>query len=176
MKLLILLFLILLVACSHEHDHTHDREHPLIGHTHAHDHPLMSHTHDDYHEHDVPHHDHLNPLGLPFTYITRVDPPIDVPGVPPFGFLKSRNHDYKGLVTINFSGPPWNLTLTNIDYPNEDATPVTGWGVKRGNYLNRATVYTDCGDPEHTGYIAFRLEWDPGFADFYYQCPEEEEE
>lgn len=165
MKPLILLFLIPLCACSREHDHAHEHEHPL-----------MSHTHDDYHEHDVPHHDHLNPLGLPFTYITRVDPPIEVPGFPPFGYLKSRNHDYKGLVTINFSDPPWDLTLTNIDYPNEDATPVTDWGVRREKYLNRATVYSDCSDPEHTGYIAFRLEWDPGFADFYYQCTEEEEE
>ena len=165
MERLILLLILSLYACSHEHDHAHEHENLL-----------MSRTHDDYHEHDVPHHDHLNPLGLPFTYITRVDPPIEVAGFPPFGYLKSRNHDYKGSVTINFSGPPWNLTLTNIDYPNEDATPVKGWGVRREKYLNRATVYTDCGDPEHTGYIAFRLEWDPGFADFYYQCPEEEEE
>ena len=160
MKRLILLLLLPLCACSHEH--------PLTDHTHE----LPDHTH----ELDVPHHDHLNSLGLPFTYITRVDPPIEVPGFPPFGYLKSRNHDYKGLVTINFSGPPWSLTLTNIDYPNEDATPVTDWGVRREKYLNRATVYMDCSDPEYTGYNAFRLEWDPGFADFYYQCPEEEEE
>ena len=112
MKRLILLLLLPLCACSYEH--------PLTDHTHE----LPDHTH----ELDVPHHDHLNPLGLPFIYITRVDPPIEVPGFPPFGYLKSRNHDYKGLVTINFSGPPWNLTLTNIDYPYQDATPVTDWG------------------------------------------------
>lgn len=161
-RLSLLLLLILPILACEDYatvDHTHDHAHPLID-----------------HEHDVPPHDHLNPLGLSSTYITRVDPPIEVPGFPPFGYLKSHNHDYKGLVTIKFSDPPWNLTLTNIDYPYEKSTPVTGWGVRRGNYLNVVTAYTDCSDPEHTGYIAFRLDWDDGSARFYYQCPEVEEE
>ena len=47
--------------------------------------------------------------------------------------------------------------------------------MRREKYLNRATVYTDCSDPAHTGYIAFRLDWDDGSARFYYQCSEAEE-
>ena len=159
MKPLILLLLIPLLACSREHDHTHDHEHPFMGHDHR-------------HEHDIPNHNHLFPLGLPFTYIVSVYPPPTVPGYPPFGFLKGPNYDHNGTVIIEFSGPPENLNLTNIDYPHYDSTPVTGWGVRRSTYFNQAKVYSDCSDPEHTGYIAFQLEWDDGLARFYYKCEE----
>lgn len=72
------------------------------------------------------------------------------------------------------AGSSWQ-SFENIEYPDLDATPVADWGVRRGNYLNVATVYTDCSDLEHTGYIAFRLDWDDGSARFYYECSGEEE-
>ena len=145
-----LILLLLLAACSHEHDH----EHPLISHAHQ-------------HEHDVPQHDHLSPLGLPFPYITRVYPPLEVPGFPPFGFLKSPY-----VVYIFFSASPETLSLTNIEFPFEDTTQVR-WGyVIGGEHFNRVRVRADCSDQEHTGAVAFRLDWNGGSANFYYKCPD----
>ena len=156
MKRLIPLFLIPLFACSHEH--------PLTDHTHE----QPDHTH----EHDVPHHDHLNPLGLPFPYITRVYPPLDVPGFPPFGTLKKSPYD---RVYIYFSEYPENLTLTKIDYGVYETSDV-GLGIDfAGKYTARVSVDAYCSDPEHTGYIGFQLDWDSGTARFFYKCPEEYE-
>ena len=170
MKRLILLLLIPLFACSHEHpltDHQHDHEHPLNDHDHQHEHGLSE------HEHHL-----LFPQGLPFTYILSVDPPLAGPGVHKFGVLTRTEHDMQP-VYIDFSTEPKNLTLTDIYYPGEHSTPVEHVGLSISHsswaYINRARVWTDCSDPEHEGYIAFRIDWDTGSARFYYRCPEEEE-
>ena len=72
-----------------------------------------------------------------------------------------------------------NLTLTDIYYPGKHTTPVDHWdwliSYSDGAYVNRASVYTYCGDVEHEGAIAFRLDWDTGSARLYYSCPEEDE-
>lgn len=156
-----LLVLLLLVACSHEH-------------------PLTDHQHDHNHEFELADHNHHYPFpdGLPFAYILNVDPPLAGPGVHKFGVLTRIEHDMH-LVYIDFSKPPENLTLTDIFYPGKHSTPVKHVGLSISHsslaYVNRARVWTDCSDPEHEGYIAFRLDWDTGSARFYYRCPDEEE-
>lgn len=165
-----LLILLVLVACGHEH--------PLTEHQHDH-----THDHDHQHEHGLPDHDHhyLFPQGLPFAYILSVDPPLYGPGAWKSGVLRKSRYEIEGapeVVYIEFSKEPKNLTLTDIFYPGEESTPVDSWGLlirySDWEYTNRARVYTNCSDPEHEGFIAFRLDWDTGSAHLYYQCPEEE--
>ena len=162
MKRLILLLLLPLLACSHEH-------------------PLTDHQHDHNHEYELADHDHHYPFpdGLPFAYILSVDPPLTGPGYAKFGVLRKRwngTEQAEEVVYIDFSKPPENL---DIYYPGEHSTPVEHVGLSISHsslaYINRARVWTDCSDPEHEGYIAFRLDWDTGSARFYYSCPEEEE-
>ena len=143
MKPLILLLLIPLLACTHDH------EHPLIGHTHAHGHPLMSHTHDDYHEHDVPQHDHLNPLGLPFPFIDRIDPPMDVPGFPPFGTLQGP----LDVINIYFVGYPTHMKLTKLDHPLYGSGEPHLDLYALDKYGARIVVSTNCGRAANTGWI-----------------------
>ena len=141
-----LILLLLLAACSHEH-------------------PLTD------HQHDVPNHDHLNPIGLHFPYIQRVSPPLDVPGFPPYGTLKEPPFEN---VDIYFVGYPANLYLTLYDGLHKTGD-VTMERVRRlDGYGAHVTVSTDCEDPEHTGWIGFRLDWEGGSANLQYSCAEEE--
>ena len=161
MKRLILLLLLPLLACSHEH-------------------PLTDRQHDHNHEYELADHNHHYPFpdGLPFAYILSVDPPLAGPGVHKFGVLTRTEHDMQP-VYIDFSTDPKNFTFTNIYYPGEHSTPVEHVDLSISHsswaHINRARVWTDCSDPEHEGYIAFRLDWDTGSARFFYSCPEEEE-
>ena len=164
MKFLILLLLILLSSCSHDHPH----EHPLADHGHEHTH---DHSHDLEHEH----YSAFN-LGLPFAYIMRVDPPPTQWGIPPIGVLTKRigEGEYEHeRVDFQFSRYPENFRVRDLDLPWLNITPVDGGGLSGGT-INIVRVFTDCHDPDHTGYLAFRLSWDNGFADFVYKCPEED--
>jgi hypothetical protein len=121
----------------------------------------------------------LFPQGLPFTYILSVDPPLTGPGYAKFGVLTTTKDD-RQVVYIDFSKEPKNLTLTDINYPGKPSTPVDSWGLSirydsHSEYVNQARVWSDCSDPEHEGNIAWRFDWDTGFAEFHYSCPEEEE-
>ena len=154
MKLLILLLLLPLLACSHEH--------PLTDHTHE----LPDHTH----ELDVPQHDHLNPLGLPFPFIDRIDPPMDVPGFPPFGTLQGP----LDVINIYFVGYPTHMKLTKLDHPLYGSGEPHLDLYALDKYGARIVVSTNCGRAANTGWIGFRLDWQGGFARFLYKCPEEE--
>lgn len=145
----------------------------------SHDHPLTDHHHDHEHEYTLPVHDHNNlfTLGLPYTYIVSVDPPLSEYNIVPTGYLTNRLYG-KEIVYIRFNRPAENLMFTNVEYPHLYTTRVSGVGYEE-NRIYRASVRTDCSDPEHTGYIAFRITWDTGSgdtgtADFIYKCPEEE--
>ena len=145
-----LLILLLLVACSHEH-------------------PLTD------HQHDLPVHDHSNllTLGLPYTYIVSVDPPLSEYNIVPYGYLTKRLDD-REIVYMSFNRPVNDLSFDNLEYPHLNTTPVHHGGYEGTSKISRAYVQTDCSDPDHTGYIAFRLGWgDTGSADFIYKCPEE---
>ena len=175
MKRLLLLLILPILACSHEHPLTEHQHH----HTHDHEHSLNDHEHQ--HEHGLPEHDHrlLFPQGLPFTYILSVDPSLAGPGYVKFGVLTTTEDD-RQVVYIDFSKEPRNLTLTDINYPGKPSTPVDSWGLSirydsHSEYVNQSRVWTDCSDSEHEGNIAWRFDWDTGFAEFRYSCPEEEE-
>ena len=156
MKSLLLLLLLPLLACGHEH-------------------PLTDHQH----EYELPdnNHEFLLPESLPFAYITRVDPPLTGLGYHKFGVLKPAATG-GARVTIDFSKEPQNLTFTNKHHPMAPTTAILGWGFRgsagKTHYYNRAHVTTDCSDPEHTGYIAVRLDWDTGSARLLYRCPDAE--
>lgn len=155
---LLLLPLLLLAACSYEHDH-----------------PVGDHTHD--HDHFGHQHFGLFSLGLPYTYIMHVDPPPIIWGIPPIGVLTKRigeGENQREHVYFQFSRYPEDFWVEDLELPWLNITPIDGGGLSGGT-INRARVYTDCQDPDHTGYVAFRLSWDTGFADFVYKCPEEED-
>lgn len=161
---LLLTLIFAALACSHEHPLT-DHEH-----THDHDHPVGDHIHQAH-----PGHEHfgLFSLGLPYTYIMRVDPPPLIWGIPPIGVLTRRigEGEYQHeRIDFQFSRYPENFRITNLDLPWLNITPISG-GLSGGT-INKARVTTDCHDPGHTGYIAFRLSWDTGAADFVYKCPD----
>ena len=146
--------LLLLAACSYEHDH-----------------PVGDHTHD--HDHAGHQHFGLFSLGLPYAYIMHVDPPPIFWGIPPIGVLTKRTGEgeyQREPIIFQFSRRPENFRVEDLDLPWLNITPIGGAGLEE-NRIIRASVYTDCQDPDHTGYIAFRLSWDTGSADFVYKCP-----
>ncbi len=154
--------LLLLAACSYEHDHEH---------THDHDHPVEDHIHQAH-----PGHQHfgLFSLGLPYAYIMYVDPPPIIWGIPPIGVLTKRigeGENQREPVYFQFSRHPENFWVEDLELPWLNITPIGGGGLEE-NKIHRARVYTDCQDPDHTGYVAFRLSWDTGSADFVYKCPD----
>ena len=67
---------------------------------------------------------------------------------------------------IYFVGYPTNLYLTLYDGIHQTSTDLTMEIEKLDRYGARATVSTDCEDPEHTGWIGFRLDWEGGSANF----------
>lgn len=151
----------------------------------SHDHPLTD------HQHEVPVHNHndLFTLGLLTPYIVSVDPPLtdfvnvnsgfDEPITMPFGYLTKRV-DGREVVYIRLSSWISSQWFDNLEYPDLNTTPVNYGGSEGKNLLQRLYIQTDCGDPDHTGYIAFRFGWGRnkilmGSADFVYKCPEEEE-
>ena len=154
MKPLILLFLIPLVACSHEH-------------------PLADHEHDPQFKY---------PEMLNFAYIADIDPPL-TGDIPPKRGVLTKNVTRGGRevqrVTITFSKEFEDLTITDVYDPRGYRTTRVdsrGYQIKHdiNSYINEAWITTDCNDPEHTGYIAVRLDWKTGSATLLYRCPDAE--
>ena len=154
MKSLLLLLLLPLLACGHEH-------------------PLTDHEHDPQFKY---------PEMLNFAYIVDIDPPLTGEIPPKRGVLKknvTRGGREVQRVTINFSKEFEDLTITDIRDPAGYRTTRVdsrGYTIKHDiySYINQARLTTDCSDPEHTGYIAVRLDWDTGSARLLYRCPDAE--
>ena len=160
MKHLILLLLIPLFACSHEH--------PLTDH--QHEHILIEHDHDPQFKY---------PETLDFAYIVGIDPPMTGEGIWKSGRLVNSTvfgGDVVQVVTISFSKPPQNLTITDVPDPvGLPVTPLRGSGRTThrdaATNINRVSLYAECSDPEHAGGIAVQLDWDTGSALLRYRCP-----
>lgn len=128
------------------------------------------------HEHE---HEHVSlyTAGLPYSYITRVDPPLTEWGTPPIGVLTKRIGEIE-IVEIQFSRYVHNFEVVDLNLPWLLTTPVGTKGLAR--HINKAIITTGCDDPAHSGYIAFRVSWDITIGqretraevDFMYTCPD----
>ena len=129
------------------------------------------------HEHELEHeHYSLYTVGLPYSYITRVDPPLTEWGTPPIGVLTKRINETE-IVEIQFSRYVRNFDIVDLNLPWLNTTPVGTKGLS--SHIDKAIITTGCDDPGHTGYIAFRVSWDTGDqldaraeVDFMYTCPD----